>query len=70
MKNTKIFNYIKAQTFLKFPFFFYKTGAGVFIKNNRRAIPVVIIDLISYKSSKFKSINQAAIYLKTDMKPI
>ena len=65
MKNTKLFNFIKAQLYLKFPNLFEKSNI---IKSNRRARPVVIIDLDTYISYDFRSINQAAKYLNADAK--
>lgn len=67
MKHTKLFNLIKAQLYLKFPNLFENSNI---IKNNRRARPVVIIDLNTYRSYDFTSINQAAKYLDTETKII
>lgn len=67
MKNTKLFNFIKAQLFLKYPSLFDNSNI---IKNNRRAIPVVIIDLNLYRSYDFRSINQAAKFLNVETKII
>jgi hypothetical protein len=64
MKNNK---YIKIWDYLSFSDNKVRIGK---IKNNRRPIPVIIIDLITKNSLDYGSINQAAYFLNAHPKTI
>jgi hypothetical protein len=68
MKNTKIYTYFKTRFFSSSSY--YSVEERPKVKNTRRPITVVVIDLTSNKSYEFKSINQAAKSFSVNPKTI